>query len=560
MLTSPRSVGTASVRRAVPSVHTMVHHADAIVVGSGPSGVSVAFPMLEAGMRVTLLDGGRERARQVPAGAYHDLRRRDPDQWRCFLGEELEALRPAGPPSPKFDAPGSRFAFEGDGATEGVEGRNFAAVVSLARGGLSNIWGAGISTYGDEELAGFPIAPADLVPSYEAVARRIGVAGFAADDLDSGLDDRMPSQPPMPLAENASRLMARYRRRRDAVHRLGVRLGRPRTAVLTEPRGERRACSQCDMCIWGCREDAIYGAAHDLPGLQTHPGFDYRPGHVVEAIASDEGGFRVALRRGADGARRELTGRRLVLAAGALVTARLVLEMQGRFDEPVPVIGAPGLGFALCLPGRIGAAVATREFSMGQISFMASGDPERTADAAYGSLFPASGVPASLVVDRMPLTRPGAVRLFRWLQPAMLLGNCFLPGRYSRNTARLVRGDAGRARLVVTGGVSDDHARRIATVRRQLTRVFRKLGAIAIPGSFSPIGPGEAIRYAGMLPMRASPGPGETDVLGELHGAPGLHAVDLSIFPAMPAKHHTLTMMANADRIGRSIAERWRAE
>jgi choline dehydrogenase-like flavoprotein len=89
---------------------------------------------------------------------------------------------------------------------------------------------------------------------------------------------------------------------------------------------------------------------------------------------------------------------------------------------------------------------------------------------------------------------------------------------------------------------------------------LRKLGAFAIPSSFSPIGPGEAIRYAGMLPMRATPGPGQLDPLGELHGSPGLHVVDLSSFPAMPAKHHTLTMMANADRIGREIGSRWRAD
>jgi hypothetical protein len=253
-----------------------------------------------------------------------------------------------------------------------------------------------------------------------------------------------------------------------------------------------------------------------------------------------------------------MTGRRLVLAAGALVSTRLVLGMQGRYEEPVRVIGAPGVGFALCLPGRLGAAVSTREFSMGQISFIAAGEEKRPADWAYGTLFPASGVPGSLVIDRMPLTRPGAVRLFRWLQPSLLLGNCFLPGRYSRNSARLERDHDGRERLVVQGGVANELAERMARLRRQLTRAFRKLGAFLIPSSFTSLGPGEAIRYAGTLPMRASPGAGETDVYGEVHGARGLHVVDLSIFPAMSAKHHTLTMMANADRIGREIAGRWR--
>ncbi len=536
----------------------MTCDADAIVVGSGPSGVSAAWPMLEAGMRVVLLDGGKERQSPVVRGAYHDLRRRDPGQWRVFFGSGLESLRPAGPPSPKFDAPGSRFAFEGHAVAEKIEGQGFAAIVSLARGGLSNIWGAGIATYGDAELEGFPLAAADLATSYRSVARRIGVTGFSADDLDGGLDGDMPSLEPLRLAENAGRLFARYERRRGAVQALGVRVGRPRTAVLTQPVGERGACTFCDMCVWGCAEGAIYSAAQELPALLAHAGCDYRPGTLARTIAAGPGGWRVAVGDARGEGTGTVTGRRLVLAAGALVTTRLVLELQGRFDEPVAVLGAPGLGFALCLPERIGAAVATREFSMGQLSFLAAGDSGRPADAAYGTLFPASGLPASLVIDRMPLSRPSAIRLYARLQPALLFGNCFLPGRYSRSSARLERDAAGGSRLVVRGGVADELPGRVARLRRQLARAWRRLGAFVIPGSFSPIGPGEDVRYAGMLPMRRFPGPGEVDAAGELHGAPGLHIVDLSVFPTLPAKHHTLTMMANADRIGRIVVERWR--
>jgi choline dehydrogenase-like flavoprotein len=533
----------------------MSHEADVIVVGSGPSGISAVLPMLEAGMRVLLLDGGKERpADLVPPGAYHDIRRSDPEQWRVFLGPDLEALRREGPPSPKFDAPASRFAFEDLSREQRIEGRGFAAIGSLARGGMSNIWGAGISAWDEQDLAGFPLTLADLAPSYERVARRAGVTGFVEDDLRGPLDGRLPSLPPLDLSANARRVYDRYARNRGGVTALGVRIGRPRIAVLSREHGGRGACKLCDMCIWGCRENAIYSAAFDLAAIETHEALDYRPGSVVETIDRCAAGYRLAVRRG--GVPSELRCARVVLAAGGLVTARLVLELEGRFGDPVPVVGVPGMGFALLLPERLGGAVATREFSMGQLSFAVEGDGP--GDEAYGSLFPASGVPAWLTIERMPLTRPGAVKLFRLLQPALLLGNCFLPGRYSRDTARLERDAAGRAVLIVRGGTSPDLAPRLARIRRQLARAFLRLGVVAIPGSFSAIGPGEAIRYSGMFPMRARPGAGEVDPLGELHGAPGLHLADLAIFPAMPAKHHTLTLMANADRIGRGIAERWR--
>ena len=57
--------------------------------------------------------------------------------------------------------------------------------------------------------------------------------------------------------------------------------------------------------------------------------------------------------------------------------------------------------------------------------------------------------------------------------------------------------------------------------------------------------------------MRARPAPGEVDTNCELSGSPGLFLVDLSLFPTIPAKHASLTLMANADRVGRRIAEYW---
>jgi choline dehydrogenase-like flavoprotein len=43
-----------------------------------------------------------------------------------------------------------------------------------------------------------------------------------------------------------------------------------------------------------------------------------------------------------------------------------------------------------------------------------------------------------------------------------------------------------------------------------------------------------------------------------VNGAPGLFVVDGAALPALPARHCTLTIMANADRIGRALAARLR--
>ena len=45
---------------------------DAVIVGSGPAGVSAAFPLLDAGLRVLMVDGGKAPRVASPAGQFLD--------------------------------------------------------------------------------------------------------------------------------------------------------------------------------------------------------------------------------------------------------------------------------------------------------------------------------------------------------------------------------------------------------------------------------------------------------------------------------------------------------
>ena len=62
--------------------------------------------------------------------------------------------------------------------------------------------------------------------------------------------------------------------------------------------------------------------------------------------------------------------------------------------------------------------------------------------------------------------------------------------------------------------------------------------------------PGRGFHTGGTFPMRAAPGPFEVDGLGRPHGFTRVHLVDSSIFPSLPATTITLSVMANAHRIG----------
>ena len=83
---------------------------------------------------------------------------------------------------------------------------------------------------------------------------------------------------------------------------------------------------------------------------------------------------------------------------------------------------------------------------------------------------------------------------------------------------------------------------------------YWQLGALLLPGSFTPGAPGGDIHYAATLPMRARPDVGETDANGLLAGTNRVYIVDGACLPVQGEKSHTLTIMANADRIGNHVA------
>ena len=164
------------------------------------------------------------------------------------------------------------------------------------------------------------------------------------------------------------------------------------------------------------------------------------------------------------------------------------------------------------------------------------------------------GLPVSEFVRHAPLSRAGAASVFRELLPATLVVNCFLPSRLSASRVEL----APEGTLRVIGGEAAGLADYAANVRKRLAVAFRRCGGIMLPGSFSRGTIGSDVHYASTLPMRRDPAPGQCSIDGEIAGLEGVYAVDGAALPALPAKSHTLSIMANAHRIGSRLARRLR--
>jgi hypothetical protein len=84
---------------------------------------------------------------------------------------------------------------------------------------------------------------------------------------------------------------------------------------------------------------------------------------------------------------------------------------------------------------------------------------------------------------------------------------------------------------------------------RTLLRNHRYFRAIPMLFQLRPDLPGGGYHTGGAFPMRHIPGPLETDRWGSLSQLSGVHIVDASVLPTVPASPIAFVVMANAHRI-----------
>lgn len=188
-------------------------------------------------------------------------------------------------------------------------------------------------------------------------------------------------------------------------------------------------------------------------------------------------------------------------------------------------------------------------FGLGQLSFTMALHNDITA---FGSTFATTGIPISEFVRHVPLKRRYGIDLLRGLLSSCVVGNIFLPGHLTAAKANMHEDGS----LNVSGKYEAAVKPLMAEANRKLRKACWSLGAMLLPGSFTVGRPGGDIHYAGTLPMQQSPEIGQTSQLGEVAGLEGVYVVDGACLPILPEKSHTLTIMANADRIGRALVMR----
>jgi choline dehydrogenase-like flavoprotein len=510
---------------------------DCIVIGSGPAGASATFPLVETGLRVLMLDGASG------ASATHGASR---EPWKRMLGRGLEALLPEDGLSPKLRTPAAREITGGFDRVNDIRGEGFVVTGSQARGGLSRIWGGFVCEFDAEDIQGWPFSIEDIRQSYKTVTDRIGVSGNCADEMADFFGRSGTILPPLPIGPSATYLLKRYR-----PGALGPEfgLGAARSAILTLGRGARGACDLRRDCLWGCDRGAVYDARFDIEALARSNNFRLADNARAVGLTQVRGGWQVLTEDG-----RRFSAPLVVIAAGALGTSALVIPLLPNAPTELRLLNNPVLAMPILVPGRLGQAAATKGYSLAQLGYRLQYGPA-SLDYISGAVYEVDGLPSSSFTARLPFGRRAGTEFFNAISSALLVTTGYFPGTESDNRLRWQRNGNGIS-IVVRGDVTAGLPTKVNEVIRRLRKTWWKMGGLMLPGA-SLAQPGTDVHFAGLFPMGAD-APYGTSENGELVAAPGVFVVDGSVLPTLPSKYVTLTIMANADRIGRLVGQRLR--
>lgn len=522
-----------------------------LVVGSGPAGVAAALALLDRGEQVTMIDFGRTIEPEAAALAA-PIAGRPYEAWPAEARERLARIE--GPTIGGFPMKtnfGSDFGWRPAPEFMPMRVKHADLLVSFARGGLSNLWGSNVFTFGAEDVHGWPFGLDALTPGYRAVLKHVPLSAGRGDDLEAELPLHTDALQPRLLSEQAQAVLASLTRHRDALHADGVTFGPSRLGIRTAAESGQPGCERCGLCLHGCPLDLIYCSSHTLATLAKHPDFRYEGGLYASTFREDEHGVTIEARRTGDRSVVRFEGTRAFLGCGCYSTARLVLESLGRFDLELAMLESQYFLIPMLSWRDYPRVTSERLQTLSQLALRLRDANVSPRDVEL-LLYTYSPIYRTVVAASPARFVPGAQRLL--LGRLMALQGYLHSDVSPRLALTLRRGGDGASVLDVEGRPS---AEAKATVGRVLARV-RAMGpalqASPIPFMTKIAPPGKSFHGGGTFPMEREPGALASDPLGRPMGLKRVHVVDASVFPTIPATNLTLTVMANAWRIAHEAA------
>lgn len=532
---------------------------DYIVVGSGCSGAMAAQTLIEAGKNVAMLDVGEanpDYASLVPDEDYLTLRKTDPNQYKYLIGDQAQGIVISDAGKGAQVTPGRGNMLQSTDKLIPLRSKTFSPLESLGYGGLGIGWGLQCWQFSRKELDMCGLDTERMIQAYETVAGRIGISGTndAAARYTLG---ELKNYYPSPKADrNMRRIYEKYQTKKEVFDEAGMVMGRTPLALITQPKNGREPYAYRDMDFYDDNGASAWRPWVTVNQLRTNPQFTYVKNFLALSFRDTKDGAVIEGLDTATNKRVSFGCKKLILATGALGTARIALRSLGTPQhQKIPFLCNPYTYVPCVQPAFFGAGVEQHKIGFGQVSAFLTEEKERQ-DTSILTLYSYQSLMLFRVIQQAPLNFIDAREMLRYLSPGLVVtgiqhSDKTTPYKYLRliKNAKTITGDELEAYYEQSPEELADQKRR----ENIYIKMLRKVGLYAVK-RMNP-GNGSSVHYAGTLPFSDTEKPLGLSPSGRVHHTKNVYVADSSGFNFLPARGLTFSILANAHITAQNVLQ-----
>ena len=519
------------------------------IIGSGPAGIAAACALVERGFPVTVLDAGLELEPERQE-IVRSMSQSQPDGWKpAQIAAIKEGMTVEAEGVPLKYIYGSDFPYREIDKYIPRQVNEVENLPSLAKAGLSNVWGGSLLPYLPQDIADWPISREDLAPHYRAVLSFVPISAVKDDLADTYplYSDHLQTLHP---SRQATSLIADLQRSQKVLAAKGVKFGYSRLAVRAEASDRDSGCVYCGLCMYGCPYGLIYNAASTLKTLQQGENFYYQKDVIVEKLVESEGKVQIIAQSRVTGEPLNFTAEKVYVGAGVLPTTKILLESLEAYDRPLLIRDSQYFLLPL-LRYRGSKNVVEEKLHTLQQAFIEICDDELSKNTIHLAIYTYNEMYRIFLQQKLG----GLYPLFEFFAneflERMVLAQGYLHSNISPSiVVKLQKGQQGTASQLILDVKPNPQGE--ATINKLIKKLWSNTGyfkAIPLQPMLRLSKAGRSFHIGGSFPMKAKPDIFETDPLGRPAGWQNIHVVDATVFPSIPATTITLNVMANAHRI-----------
>jgi hypothetical protein len=508
-----------------------------IIIGSGPAGTWAAKALTDRGIKPLVLDIGDvpEQLAERPFNFYDEKSKGAINRKDIFLGSDYEALHSVFNEylSPKLKSPLMRFVTKSSHLNP-LKKNDFHALTTSAMGGLANAWGGHVYRFNDDELKNLNLDPKEFKKYYDIISKDLKISGSLNEPFSTQIPHEDELCPPLKLDPFWEHILKRKKKQIQKIQSKHCYLGHPRIAI------DSRKFSYHNLDFFVPSEGDIYSPRFTLQKLIQEDKVEYINKFLFTEYSENSDYVSVTGKDITSGLTKTYKAEKILIACGAINSVRAVLQSEKAFDRKLPFLDNPIVYIPFLNPSLIGSKQQTESYTA-QLNLLL-----RDQEADYfGTFYNLNSIMRSDILFDFPLPLSSAIFASRNFLQAMSILQLWAPGKLSSsNTISLNKNNEIELNY-------DLHE--WSDIPEKVIRNLRKIGIYSHTMLSKKIAPGNSYHYAGSLPMSVTPTQFQTDLNGKLYGKNRVHIVDSSVFPSLPSKNLTYTIMANAYRIASTL-------